>query len=66
MTSIVFSKEASYCKIFTGNDLRNEKHFLNFFLHFLNLDSILKLFKQEMTLIADVFLNWRTPYNVVR
>ena len=37
-----------------------------FFLHFLNLDSILKLFKQEMTLIADVFLKLRTPKNVVR
>ena len=40
--------------------------FFFFFLHFLNLDSILKIFRKKMTLIADVFLNLRTPKNVVR
>ena len=28
-----------------------------FFLHFINLDSILKIFQKKITLIADVFLN---------
>ena len=37
-----------------------------FFLRFRNLDSILNIFKKNMTLIADVFLNWRTPENMVR
>ena len=37
-----------------------------FFLDFLNLDSILKIFKKKMTLIADVFLNLRTPKDVLR
>ena len=32
-----------------------------FFLHFLNLDPILNIFKKKETLIADVFLNLRTP-----
>ena len=37
-----------------------------FFLHFLNLDSILNILKQEMSLRADVFLNLRTPKKVLR
>ena len=65
MTSILFLKEEIYCTIFRSKYLRNEKLFLNFFLHFLNLESILKIFKQNMTVIADVFLNLRTPKNVV-
>ena len=40
--------------------------FGSFFLHFLNLDSILNIFQQKMALIADVFLNLWTPKNVVR
>ena len=32
-----------------------------FFFHFRNLDSILNIFQKRMTLIADVFLNLRTP-----
>ena len=42
------------------------KHFLNFLLHFLNLDSIFNIFKKKMTLIADVFLNLRSPKCLVR
>ena len=34
--------------------------------HFRNLDSILKIFKKKMTLIADGFLNFQTPKKVVR
>ena len=40
--------------------------FFCFVLHFVNLDSNLNVFKKKMTLIADVFLNLRTPKNVVR
>ena len=46
--------------------LRNENLFLNFFLRFVNLDSILNIFKTKMTVIADVFLNLGTRKNVVR
>ena len=38
----------------------------NFFLRFRNLDSIFHLFKQNMSFIADAFLNLRTPKNMVR
>ena len=66
MTSILFLKEAIYYNIFRCIYLRNEKHFVNIFLHFLNLERILHIFIKEMTLIADVFLNLRTPKYVVR
>ena len=42
------------------------KKFSKFFLNFLNLDSILNIFPKKTTLIADVFLNLRTPKDVVR
>ena len=66
MTSILFLTDVIFCNIFKSIYLRNEKYFLHFFLHFLNLDSILNIFEKKMTLIADVFLNLRTPKNVVR
>ena len=47
MTSILFLKKAIYCNIIRWNFLRNEKYFMNFFLHFLNLDSIFKNFKKN-------------------
>ena len=40
------------------------KTFSNFSLHFLNLDSVLNVFEKNMTLIADVFVNLRTPKDV--
>ena len=40
--------------------------FLFFFLHFRNINSILNIFKKEMTVTADVFVNLPTPKNVVR
>ena len=46
MISIVLLTEVIYCNIFRCNYLRNQKYFLNFFLHFLNLDSILNIFKK--------------------
>ena len=55
MTSILFLIETSYCNIFRCNYLRNKKLFLNSFLHFRNIDSILNIFKKKMTCIADVF-----------
>ena len=39
--------ETIYSNIFRCNYLRNEKYFLNFFLNFLNVDSILKISKQR-------------------
>ena len=61
MTSIVFLTEVIYCNTFRCFYLRNEKYFRNFFLHFLNLDSILNIFKKKETLLGDVFLNLWTP-----
>ena len=66
MTSILFLIETIYCNIFRCNYVRNKKLSPNFFLNFPNLYSILNIFKKKMTLIADVFLNLRTPKNVVR
>ena len=67
MTIILFLIETSYSNILRCNYLKNEKYFHDFFfLHFLNLDSILNSLKKKMTFIADVFLNLRTPKNVVR
>ena len=65
MTSILLLREAIYCNIFRCIYLKKEKYLLNFFLHFLNLDSILYIFKKKMVLIADVFLSLRSQKNVV-
>ena len=40
--------------------------FLVFFCIMKILIEVATFSKQKMTLIADVFLNWRTPRNVVR
>ena len=45
---------------------QKQKTFSQFFFDFLNLDSSFYIFKKKMALIADVFLNLRTPNNVVR
>ena len=66
MTSILFLKEAIYSNIFRCTYLRNGKTFSEFALNFRNLDSIFNILKQNMTLIADLFFNWRIPKNVVR
>ena len=58
MTSILLLKE--------GTISEPKNIFSSFFLHFLNLESILNIFKKKMTLIGAVFLNLRTPKNVVR
>ena len=66
MTSILFLTEAICCKILRCLYLRNEKYFLNFILHYVNLDTIFNIFKKKINLIADVFLNLRTPKYVVK
>ena len=66
MTSILFLIETIYWKIYRCNYLTNKKVFFNFFWHFENLDSILKVFKKKMTLIADVFLTLWALKNAVR
>ena len=65
-TSILFLIETIYSNISRSNYLRNEKYFLNFFFHFLNLVSIWYIFKKRMGLIADVFLKFWTTRDVVR
>ena len=42
------------------------QHFQMQLCHFVNLDSILKIFKKTMILIADVYLTLRTPKHVVQ
>ena len=66
MTSILFLTEEIYCNIFRCIYVRNEKYFVNFFLHFLNLEAISNISKKKMTLTADVFLSWRNQKKVVR
>ena len=46
MTSILFLTEAIYCNLFRCFYLTKEKYFLNFFLQFLNLDSIFTFSKK--------------------
>ena len=45
---------------------QKQKPFLNCFEHIWNLLQILNIFKQNMTLIADLFPKLRTPKKVVR
>ena len=66
MRSILFLTQAIYFNIFRCIYLRNQKFLINFFLHFLSLDLILNIFEKKMILKADLFLNFRTPKNVVR
>ena len=65
MRSIPFLTQAGCCNIFRWKYLRNEKYFLVFFfvffLHSLNLDSFLNIFKKNMTLIAMYFWTYRLP-----
>ena len=66
MTSILFVTENIWRSQFRSNYLKNEKLFLNFFLHFRNLHEILNICEKKMTFIADLFAKLRTPKNVVR
>ena len=66
MTSILFLTENIWRNQFGSNYLKNQKLFLNYFLHFRNLHEILNICKKKMTFIADLFVKLRTPKNVVR
>ena len=66
MTSILFVTENIWRCQFGSNYLKNEKLFLNFFLHFQNLHEILNVSKKKMSFIADLFAILRTQKNVVR
>ena len=52
--TILFLTQGIYCNIFRSNYLTNKKFFLNSFLRFLNLDSILIFLKKMVNLIGDV------------
>ena len=45
---------------------QKRKIFSTFFFQLVNLGSILNIFKKQMTLIGDVFLNWGTSKYEVR
>ena len=66
MTSILFLTETIQRNQFGCTYLKNEKLFLNFLLRFRNLHSILNIYENKMTFIADSFPILRTPKNVVR
>ena len=66
MRSILFSIETILRNQFGRNYLKNKKLFLNFFLHFRNVDYICNIFKKNMTLIPDLFPKLRTPENMAR
>ena len=66
MTSILFLTENIWGHQLGSNYLKNEKLFLNYFLHFWNIHEILKICKKKMTFIADLFPILRTPKDVVR
>ena len=46
--------------------LSEKRKYILIFFYFVNLYSILKIFKKRMTIIADVFLNLRTLKDMVR
>ena len=68
MTSILLLTEAIYCNIFGCNYLRNEKYFLNFysFFPFSKIRFNFEDFQKKMSLAVDVFLDLRSPKNVIR
>ena len=65
MTSILFLIEIIYSNIFRCNYLK-KKVFLYFVLAFSNFSFNFEHFQKKIILMADVFLNLRTPKNMVR
>ena len=61
MKSILFLIVTNSRYQFICNYIRNKKLFLDFLLHFSNLDSNLKIPKKKMTLIYFVFPKLQTP-----
>ena len=66
MRSILFLIERIYWNIFDAIISETKEFFCSLFSNFENLDSIFNIFKKYMTLKGDLFLNLRTPKNVVR
>ena len=66
MTSILFLRENIWRNQFGSNYLKNEKLFLNYFLHFRNLHEIFNICNKKMSFIAYLFAKLRTPKNMVR
>ena len=56
----------NFFKHFQMHLSKKRKIFSDFFLHFINFNSISNISKKTMTVIADVFLKLRTPKNVFR
>ena len=65
MRSILFLIETIYCKMFKWNYPRNKNIFAIFF-SFSKFRFNVEHFQKKMTLIADIFLNFRSPKNVSR
>ena len=66
MTSILFLIETIYCNIFRCNYLRKKKFFFLYFVAFWKSKLNFPHFQKKDHLIADRFLIWRTPKNMVR
>ena len=66
MKSILFLVETMQWEQFRWIYRKNKKLFLNFSLHFSNLDKIFNIFQKNMTLIGYVFSKLRTPKHVLR
>ena len=65
MRSILVLTKATFPPFHMQLSLKQET-FSEFFLYFLNLDLILRIFKKKMTLIGGAFLSLQTPYDVIR
>ena len=65
MTSILFLIETIYSNTFRWIISETET-FFSLFFHFENQDSLLNIFRKKMSLIAAVFLNRRSPKNLVK
>ena len=66
MTNILFKIARIFNSQFKCNYLKNEKLFLNFLIHFLNLYKVLNILKEKRIVIANVFPKLQTVKNVVR
>ena len=55
----------NFFKHFQMHLSQKRKIFSNFFLYFINFNSVSNIFKKTMTVIADVFLKIWTPKNVI-
>ena len=65
---VLSSEQRQFIATFSDAIISETKNIFSiFFLHILKLDSIMKIYnKKKMALMADIFLNLRTPKDVVR